>query len=81
MARIRAMTQHTAELRVSGAGSKPARQSVRIAPVVLQYDDNGDPICDCGWPGYACRCCPGCGQKVRHPGAHCDECSLDREAP
>lgn len=43
---------------------------LRVELLLLEYDEHGDPICACGEPGYACRCCNGCGNPYRY--CECD---------
>lgn len=32
---------------------------------ILEISYAFDSICDCGEPGYACRCCNGCGNPYK----------------
>ena len=46
-------------------------------------DDLGDPLCECGQPGWACRCpgtCTRCGVELMGPETGvCTYCLLDDE--
>ena len=55
------------------AAEHPNRQKViGILDALLEILEV-DPICECGEPGYACRCCQECGHTNPRRGCWCEE--------